>query len=95
MGNKMTAKKAAYWISEAWGRDVPPSHCRIRGNWLFVWDKVCDEVECIPDPNSGDLWGEPWDSITRDKSPFNPNVDVSALLSSLDVSYLKYLEDCR
>ena len=65
-----------------------------------------DEVDCIaapiPHPTqpgmviSNDIWGEPWDGIQYQNSPFVPHNDerVSKTIAILDEEYLQqHLED--
>lgn len=87
---RMTQADARRWICEAWGRAIPVSDVKLRGEWLFV--RVDDEVECVHMPNSGDLWGEPWDVINLEDSPFVPKnkTAVDAAIVKLDASIASY-----
>ena len=67
---RLTKKQATYWLSEAWGKNIPEKNVRTRGDWMFVYSADYDEVECIYQPCGGDLSGESWDSIPWEKSPF-------------------------
>ena len=89
--SKITVKQAAYWLSEAWGRNVPASRCRLRGNWLFVDDPHEKHIDCIYSPMGGDMWGEPWTEINWEDSPFNPKWD-KGILEKLDAEITEYLE---
>ena len=97
MGKKLTKAEAQLWLSEAWGRSIRISHIRLRGDWLFVRDldefpEFAYEVDCIHMPKSGDIWGEPWDGIRLEDSPFIPHnkeaVDIA--VAKLDAEIAKY-----
>jgi hypothetical protein len=86
---QLSRKAAAWWLSEAWGRDdIRPAHVRHVGNWLFYHDPkdYPEEVACIYAPKSGDLWAEPWDDIPFSDSPFceNPSGKLAETLAKLD-----------
>ena len=94
---KLTRAEARLWISEAWSRDISINNVKLRGDWLFVresgymWGEE-DEVDCIHRPKSGDIWGEPWDGIRLEHSPFRPDnkeaVDIT--VAKLDTAIAKY-----
>ena len=86
--SKITVKQAAYWLSEAWGRNVPPNRCRLRGNWLFVYTvPFTTDIDCIYAGGARfgrlNVSGEPWTEINWEDSPFNPKWDKS-ILEKLD-----------
>jgi len=89
----MTQADARRWIREAWGTDIPAKDVRLRGDWLFV--RVDDEVECVHAPNSGDIWGEPWDVISLEDSPFVPKNEkaVASSIVKLDAAIAKYQKE--
>ena len=93
MSDRMTQADARRWICEAWGRDIPEKDVRLRGDWLFV--RVDDEVECVHAPNSGDIWGEPWDVIGLEDSPFVPKNEtaVAASIVKLDAAIAEYQKE--
>ena len=93
---KLTVAKAAYWLSEAWGRTIKPGDVRLRGNWMFVRND--DDVDCILAPTGNDLHGEPWSGISHDDSPFveKNKAKIEELTAKLDAEYKAYLiEDCH
>ena len=56
MAKQLDAKLAAYWLSEAWGEDIPQSHVRVRKGWLFVrYPNYIDDDASLHDPT--------WDGI--------------------------------
>jgi len=93
MSDRMTQADARRWIREAWGTDIPAKDVRLRGDWLFV--RVDDEVECVHAPNSGDIWGEPWDVISLEDSPFVPKNEKAVVDSivKLDAAIAKYQKE--
>jgi hypothetical protein len=51
MAKQLDAKLAAYWLSEAWGEDIPQSRVRVRKGWLFVrYPDYIDDRASISDP---------------------------------------------
>jgi hypothetical protein len=49
--HQIDVKTAAYWLSEAWGEDIPQSHIRVRKNWLFVrYPNYIDDKASLKDP---------------------------------------------
>jgi hypothetical protein len=51
MVRQLDPKLAAYWLSEAWGEDIPQSHVRVRKGWLFVrYPNYIDDKASIYDP---------------------------------------------
>ena len=93
MSDRMTQADARRWIREAWGTDIPASDVKLREDWLFV--RVDDEVECVHAPNSGDIWGEPWDVISLKDSPFVPKNDtaVAASIVKLNAAIAEYQKE--
>ena len=93
---RLTKAAARLWISEAWGRHISINNVKLRGDWLFIREPEWpDEVECIHMPKSGDIWGEPWDGIRLEDSPFVPHnkeaVDIA--VAKLDAEIAKYLAE--
>jgi len=93
----LTAKQAAYWMSEAWGRPVAAKDVRVRNSWVFVLDRdFPDEVDALFAPHGSDLHGEPWDGIRFEQSPFvvKDKQAVKKLTDKLSEEYRKYLIAC-
>ena len=84
---KLTAVKAAYWLSEAWGQPIKPNDVRLRGNWMFVRND--DDVDCVPVPCGDDLHGESWGAIPYNDSPFvqKDKAKIAELTAKLDAEY--------
>lgn len=94
---KLTAKLAAHWLSEAWGRPVAPKDVRVRNSWVFVLDEEFpDEVDALFSPHGCDLHGEPWDDVRFDESPFvvKDKQEIKVLTDGLSKEYRKYLLEC-
>jgi hypothetical protein len=96
--SKLTAKQAAYWLSEAWGRDISAKDVRVRNNWVFVRDKEFpDEADVLFSPHGADLHGEPWSGVKMASSPFieKNKSAINKLCAELDSQYKAYLiESC-
>ena len=92
---KLTAVKAAYWLSEAWGETIKPNDVRLRGNWMFVRYSNDEDVDCIFVPTGNDLHGEPWSDISHNESPFviKDKAKIEELTAKLDAEYKAHLID--
>ena len=91
---RLTAKQAAYWLSEAWGRYVAAKDVRIRNNWVFVRDKdFPDEADVLFWPHGADLHGEPWSGVQMARSPFieKNTAAINELCAKLDSQYKAHL----
>ncbi len=94
---KLTAKMAALWVGEAWGRDISPRDVRVRNNWVFVRDvDYPGECDALFSPHGNDLHGEPWDNVAIGQSPFvvKDTTAIKALTDKLDAEYKKHLAGC-
>ena len=85
----LTVKQAAYWLSEAWGEPIDAKNMRLRGNWMFVRNRIGAEVVCVPVPRGNDLHCEPWTDIKYDASPFviKDKATIQQMLDKLDADY--------
>ena len=94
---KLTAKKAALWVGEAWGRDISPRDVRIRNNWVFIRDhEFPNECDVLFSPHGNDLHGEPWSAVAMERSPFivKDTDEITALTDKLDAQYKGHLAEC-
>jgi len=94
---RLTKAEARLWISEVWGTPISINNVRLRGDWLFVRHPDAGEIDCIYRPMSGDISGEPWDSIRLEDSPFLPRNKeaVETAVAKLDAGFAAYMAEIR
>lgn len=93
---KLTAKQAAYWLSEAWGREISPREVRVRNSWVFIFNEdYPNEVDTLFSPHGCDLDGECWSEVSFEESPFvvKDKQAIKKLTDKLSKSYREYLID--
>ena len=90
MTTQLDVKTAAYWLSEAWGENIPQSHVRVRKNWLFVrYPNYIDDKQSLFDP-TWDGYGyrqirKGWeDEVDIIRAPM-PSADHPGMVTSADL----------
>jgi len=88
--SQLDVKTAAFWLSEAWGEDIPQSHVRMRKNWLFVrYPNYIDDKQSLNDP-TWDGYGyrqirKGWeDEVDIIRAPM-PSADHPGMVASTDL----------